>query len=47
MKLYLDWSSYENAGMGDAYANIQKNGGYFAKPMNRGKLLNMATPKQG
>ena len=31
MKLFLDWSSYENAGMGDAYADIPKNGGDFAK----------------
>ncbi|WP_347987053.1 (Fe-S)-binding protein [Methylomonas sp. AM2-LC] len=31
MKLFLDWSSYENAGMGDAYADIPKHGGDFAK----------------
>lgn len=31
MKLFLDWSSYENAGMGDAYADIPKTGGDFAK----------------
>jgi Fe-S oxidoreductase len=31
MKLFLDWSSYENAGMGDAYADIPKSGGDFAK----------------
>lgn len=31
MKLFLDWSSYQNAGMGDAYADIPKNGGDFAK----------------
>lgn len=31
MKLFLDWSSYENAGMGDAYADIPKRGGDFAK----------------
>lgn len=31
MKLFLDWSSYENAGMGDAYADIPKLGGDYAK----------------
>ncbi len=31
MKLFLDWSSYENAGMGDAYADIPKHGGDYAK----------------
>jgi hypothetical protein len=31
MKLFLDWSSYENAGMGDAYADIPKQGGDYAK----------------
>ncbi|MGZ4968590.1 MAG: (Fe-S)-binding protein [Methylobacter sp.] len=31
MKLFLDWSGYQNAGMGDAYADIPKNGGDFAK----------------
>lgn len=31
MKTILDWSSYENAGLGDAYADIPKNGGDFAK----------------
>ncbi|MCQ8105265.1 (Fe-S)-binding protein [Methylomonas sp. SURF-2] len=31
MKLFLDWSSYENAGMGDAYADIPKHGADFAK----------------
>jgi Fe-S oxidoreductase len=31
MKLYLDWSSYENAGQGDAYAGIPVSGGDFAK----------------
>lgn len=31
MKLFLDWSAYQNAGMGDAYADIPKNGGDFAK----------------
>ena len=31
MKLFLDWSDYQNAGMGDAYADIPKNGGDFAK----------------
>ncbi|WP_217415136.1 (Fe-S)-binding protein [Marinobacterium ramblicola] len=27
----LDWSGYENAGLGDAYADIPKSGGDFAK----------------
>jgi len=31
MKLFLDWSSYQNAGMGDAYADIPKHGADFAK----------------
>jgi Fe-S oxidoreductase len=31
MKTFLDWSSYENAGVGDAYADIPKQGGDFAK----------------
>jgi glycerol-3-phosphate dehydrogenase subunit C len=31
MKLFLDWSSYQNAGMGDAYADIPKKGADFAK----------------
>ncbi|MGZ5000525.1 MAG: (Fe-S)-binding protein [Methylomonas sp.] len=31
MKLFLDWSSYRNAGMGDAYADIPKSGADFAK----------------
>jgi Fe-S oxidoreductase len=31
MKTYLDWSSYQDAGMGDAYADIPKTGGNFAK----------------
>lgn len=31
MKLFLDWSSYENAGMGDAYADIPKHGADYAK----------------
>jgi glycerol-3-phosphate dehydrogenase subunit C len=31
MKQFLDWSSYEDAGMGDAYADIPKTGGNFAK----------------
>lgn len=31
MKTYLDWSAYHNAGMGDAYADIPKSGGDFAK----------------
>lgn len=31
MKLHLDWSSYETAGQGDAYAGIPASGGDFAK----------------
>jgi Fe-S oxidoreductase len=31
MKTYLDWSAYEDAGMGDAYADIPRHGGDFAK----------------
>ena len=31
MKNYLDWSAYRDAGMGDAYADIPKHGGDFAK----------------
>ncbi|OQK15613.1 ferredoxin [Methyloprofundus sedimenti] len=31
MKLFLDWSAYKDAGMGDAYADIPKMGDDFAK----------------
>jgi Fe-S oxidoreductase len=31
MKLELDWSAYENAGQGDAYAGIPAQGGDFAR----------------
>jgi Fe-S oxidoreductase len=31
MKTHLDWSEYADAGMGDAYADIPKRGGDFAK----------------
>lgn len=31
MKQFLDWSSYKDAGMGDAYADIPKHGGDWAK----------------
>ncbi|MGJ0490108.1 (Fe-S)-binding protein [Methylobacter sp.] len=31
MKLFLDWSAYKDAGMGDAYADIPKAGGDYAK----------------
>lgn len=31
MKAYYDWSAYQDAGMGDAYADIPKSGGNFAK----------------
>lgn len=31
MKTFFDWSAYKDAGMGDAYADIPKHGGDFAK----------------
>jgi len=31
MKTHLDWSDYQNSGLGDAYADIPKTGGDFAK----------------
>lgn len=31
MKTFLDWSAYTESGMGDAYADIPKHGGDFAK----------------
>lgn len=31
MKTALDWSAYQDAGMGDAYADIPRHGGDFAK----------------
>lgn len=31
MKTFLDWSAYKDAGMGDAYADIPRHGGDFAK----------------
>jgi Fe-S oxidoreductase len=31
MQTALDWSAYEDAGMGDAYADIPRHGGDFAK----------------
>ncbi len=31
METYLDWRAYEDAGLGDAYADIPKHGGDFAK----------------
>lgn len=31
MKTRLDWSAYQDVGMGDAYADIPKHGGDFAK----------------
>lgn len=34
MKSYLDWSSYQDAGLGDAYADIPKTGGNFAKAVS-------------
>jgi glycerol-3-phosphate dehydrogenase subunit C len=34
MKLHLDWSDYENAGQGDAYAGIPAQGGNFARAVS-------------
>ena len=34
MKTFLDWSGYKDAGMGDAYADIPKIGGDFAKAVS-------------
>ena len=34
MKLFLDWTEYKDAGMGDAYADIPKTGGDFAKAIS-------------
>lgn len=34
MKTYLDWSAYADAGMGDAYADIPRTGGDFAKAVS-------------
>ena len=31
MKTHLDWSNYQNSGLGDAYADIPKTGGNFSK----------------
>lgn len=31
MKTFLDWSAYKDSGMGDAYADIPKHGGDYAK----------------
>lgn len=31
MKTFLDWTAYKDAGMGDAYADIPKRGGDYAK----------------
>ncbi|MFC0710145.1 (Fe-S)-binding protein [Azorhizophilus paspali] len=31
MKTFLDWSAYKDSGMGDAYADIPRHGGDFAK----------------
>ena len=31
LKTFLDWSAYEDAGLGDAYADIPRVGGDFAK----------------
>jgi Fe-S oxidoreductase len=34
MKSHLDWSAYENAGQGDAYAGIPATGGDFARAVS-------------
>ncbi len=34
MKKFLDWSNYHDQGMGDAYADIPKHGGNFAKAIS-------------
>lgn len=34
MKTFLDWSTYRDAGVGDAYADIPKHGGDFAKAVS-------------
>ncbi|MDC0612487.1 (Fe-S)-binding protein [Vibrio sp.] len=34
MKTELDWSNYHDQGMGDAYADIPKNGGNYAKAIS-------------
>jgi glycerol-3-phosphate dehydrogenase subunit C len=31
MNTILDWSAYADAGLGDAYADIPRHGGNFAK----------------
>lgn len=48
MKQILDWSSYKDAGMGDAYADIPKTGGDFAKAVAvciNSRQCEVATPK--
>ena len=47
MKHHLDWSSYETAGQGDAYAGIPAMGGDFAKAVAVciGDRLCQRTPK--
>ncbi len=34
MKTFLDWTAYRDAGMGDAYADIPKTGGDFARAVS-------------
>jgi Fe-S oxidoreductase len=31
MKTFLDWSAYQDSGLGDAYADVPRQGGHFAK----------------
>ena len=47
MKHHLDWSSYETAGQGDAYAGIPATGGDFARAVAVciGDRLCQRTPK--
>jgi len=40
MRLFLDWSDYKDAGMGDAYADIPKSGGDFAKAISVSIVIN-------
>ena len=41
MKTVLDWSSYKDAGMGDAYADIPRTGGDFAKAVSVSDKLSL------
>ena len=39
MKPTLDWSAYRDAGMGDAYADIPRHGGNFARAVAERDLM--------